>query len=69
MVVDVFCLFVPCVSGGEAVDKFSASRSGSAVKSEEGMGTTEEDAVAEETGQQQPDGLCQTKEALLFFAA
>ena len=62
-------MFVPCIAGGEAVDKVSAT-SGSAAKFEEGLGTTEEDAsaVAEETGQQ-PDGLYQTNEALFFFAA
>ena len=58
-----FCLFVPRVTEGEN-DKASAARPGSAVKFEEGLGTTEEDpsAAAEETGEQ-PDGLYQTEVA------
>lgn len=58
----VFCLFVSCVTEGEAVEKAPAASSGSAVKFE---GTTEEDASAatEETGEQQ-HGLYQTKVAL-----
>jgi len=57
-------LFVPRVTEGENVDKASAARPGSAVKFEEGLGTTEEDpsAAAEETGEQ-PDGLYQTEVA------
>ena len=62
MVILLFvCLFVSRVTEGEAVDQAPAARPGSAVKFEEGLGTTEEDAsaAAEETGEQ-PDGVYQT---------
>lgn len=51
------CLFVSLVTEGEAIDKAPAAISGSGVKFEEGLGTTEEDVSApiEETGEQ-PDG-------------
>jgi len=57
-------LFVSRVTEGEDVNKASAVRSGSAIKFEEGLGTTEEDASAavEEPGEQ-PDGWYPTKVA------
>ena len=55
-------MFVLLVTEGEAIDKAPAAISGSGVKFEEGLGTTEEDVSApiEETGEQ-PDGWYLTK--------
>ena len=49
-------MLVSCSAEGETADKPPDPRVGSAVKFEEGLGTTVGDAVAEGTGEE-PDGL------------
>ena len=49
-------MLISCSAEGEAADKSPDQRIGSAVKFEEGLGTTEGDAAAEGTGEE-PDGL------------
>ena len=51
-------LLISCSIEGEATDKAPDPRTGSAIKFEEGLGTTEGDGPAEAEGTgDQPDGL------------